>query len=251
MVNKYIIKDVNIPNIKENVSCIGFFDSLHLGHQKLINKTISEAKRLKLTPTLILFNPDPTEIITNKKVTHVLSYKNRINFIESMGIEQIIIFKFDKDLMKISPNRFIKYYLNKLNIKELICGYDFTFGYKGLGNSNTLNKLGKFKTVVINECKYLNKKVSTTRIKEEIIKGNIELVNKLLGWNYFVELKVVDCVKQKDNYLTIAKTKDKYNLIPISIRYGNTIEIMSNKVYIKRKNRLKKGSLLFLDFSNE
>lgn len=183
MVRKVLIKD-EIPKIKPNVSCIGYFDGLHLGHQKLIKETIKQAKKLDLVPTLICFNPDPIDIITNKRNKHILDIKSRYSFIEKFGIEQIIVIRFNENLMKLSPNLFIQKYLNNMNIEKLVCGFDFTFGYKGKGNADLLKEKGKFETIVIPEVKYRNIKISSTRIKKAIEDGDIKLVNRLLGYNY-------------------------------------------------------------------
>ena len=165
MVKKIIIKDNNIPHIKDNVSCIGYFDGVHLGHQELIKKTISKAKKLNIIPSLICFEPDPSDFIGGIKNKHILSYKNRIKTIEYFGIKQIIVIRFNAEIMKISPISFINNYLNKMNIKELVCGFDFRFGYRGEGNLDLLKSKGKFVVNIIPELKYRNSKISSTRIK--------------------------------------------------------------------------------------
>lgn len=251
MVKRIIIKDTNIPKIYENVSCIGFFDGLHIGHKKLINETIKQSNKLNVCPTLICFDPDPDEIIHKNKSKHLLSYKDRLAYAEYLGIKQIIIIKFTNDLMKLKPNNFIKDYLNKFNIIKLICGYDFTYGYKGKGNVELLKKNGKFQTIVINEYKYKNKKVSSTRIKEELSNGNIKLVNKLLGYDYTVELKTVDCIKDKKKWIVKAKLKDNCSILPKDGNYSNIFEIKNNIVYIKGNKEIKKGTIIYLSFSNE
>lgn len=247
MVKKYISEN-KIPKLKPNVACIGYFDGVHIGHQKLIKETIKHAKKLNVKSSLICFDPDPLDIIYSIKNTHLLSYKNRINVIESFGIDQIIIIKFDEKFMNISPSSFIKNYLEKLNIQKLICGYDFTFGYKGKGNIKNLQKSKKFETIVINECKLYGKKVSTTRIKEELYKGNFKLVNRLLGWDYAIELVVSDCVKKGKKWLVEAKLKDTDCILPKDGMYAYGFEIKDGRVLLLGPIELEKHQILLTSF---
>lgn len=247
---KKIIKNKNIPSLKPSVACIGYFDGVHKGHQKLIEKTIKEAKKSNLIPCLICFEPDPLNVINKEKNDHILCYKDRLNLIESFGIEQIIIIKFDLDLMKIKPLSFINNYLNKMNIKKLIYGYDFSFGYKGLGNSSLLIKKGNFESIVINEYKYLNKKVSSTRIKQAIIDGNFKLANRLLGYEYAIVMKVINCSKQKNKWLIEAKPHSNL-VLPKDGEYGNGFEVKNKRIYILGPSRLKKDQLLITSFSKD
>ena len=247
---KRIIKDEKIPRLEKSVACIGYFDGVHLGHQELIKKTIDEAIKLNVLSTLICFEPDPVEVITGNKKLHLLSYKNRLNLIEYFGIDQIIVIKFSNDLMKITPKNFIEKYLNRLNIIELVCGYDYTFGYKGMGTVETLSKNNKFKTIVIPEYKYRRKKVSSTRIINEYKNGNFKLVDRLLGYEYASELKVIKCSKENNKYILECKSYDSKCVIPNDAKYGNGFEVRNNKVYITGTDKLKVNQKLLISFSN-
>lgn len=241
----------NIPNLKPSVACIGYFDGVHLGHQKLIKETIKQAKRLGVVSSLICFEPDPLDIINNSKNNHLTSYENRINIIESFGIENIIVIKFSEELMKLNPHKFISSYLNKMNIRCLICGYDFSFGYNGLGNITDLIKWGKFETIVIPEYKLYNKKVSSTRIKKALISGNFKLTNRLLGWDYCIELKVINSSKQGKKWLIETKLRDSRGILPKNGKYGNGFEIKDNKVYILGPINLEKNQIILTSFTKD
>ena len=250
MVKKIYIKDENIPTIKPNIACIGYFDCVHIGHQDLINKTVALSKKLGLTPTAICFNPDPSEVINKRKSKQVLNIKDRLNLFEYFGIKQVIIIKFNNYFMSLSPNEFINKFLNKFNTKKLICGYDFSFGKNGIGNTNTLSKNRKFETIVIKEHKYLGKKVSTSRIKDELMKGNFRLVNKLLGYEYVVSLKVEKSSKRGLNWLISARNVNKNTVILADGKYGKGFEIKDGIFYLTGKTRLQKGQIILLGFSD-
>lgn len=186
MIKKYRISKNSFVEIPKNVSCIGFFDGVHLGHQALIKKTVELAKEKKVKPFLITFYPDPADIISSKKTKHINTLNRRIELFEKFEIDSVIIIEFDKEVMSIDEKEFTNLYLKNLNLKGLVCGYDFHYGYKGLGDHKTLKKEMKevCPVYMVDEVKYYGKKVSSTRIKEEIEKKNYKLVDKLLGYKY-------------------------------------------------------------------
>jgi len=211
--------DINDKLIKFDrcVACIGFFDGVHLGHKALIDETIAKANLKAIEPSLICFEPDPLDLINSSKNKHILTYKDRLRKIKEYGIKNIYVFKFDEDLMNLDSISFINDYLNKMNIDELICGFDFTFGYMAKGNAKLLKKYGNFKTTIIPEKKYYKQKISSSRIKENIMKNNIHLVNKLLDYEYYVNLEVIECVKKDNNYLLKTKLVDNRITMPTNI----------------------------------
>lgn len=181
MTYKYIFnKDTNIP---KNVACIGYFDGVHKGHQELIKKTLEIADKKGLEPFVITFDPSPSKIIHGSSVKELTSLNKKIKLFKQFGIKGVIIIPFNEELMKLSPEDFKKNIFDKLNTDTLVCGFDFTYGYKGKGNYNTLKKQG-VNVVKVPEFKYYGKKISSTRIREELNKGNINLVNKMLGYEY-------------------------------------------------------------------
>ena len=207
---KKIIIDSEEFGLKERIAaCIGYFDGLHRGHQKLLERTIAEAERLKIHSALICFSPDPVDIIRGYENRHLFSDKQREKLIKEKGIDLLIVISFDEKMMCMDPVTFIEKYLNRMNIEELVCGYDFSFGYKGKGNSALLQKYGNFHLSIIDEFKYYGKKVSSSRIKEELGKGNLKLVNNLLGFEYYQILKVTKVAKKGSKWLVEAIRKEK------------------------------------------
>ena len=186
MIKRYYI-DSNIDiDIPANISCIGYFDGVHKGHQALISKTIEIALNKNVEPYIITFDPDPNSVISPSPSFSINTLNERIKLFEKFGIKGVIIIKFDLKLMNMSSYDFSNSYLKKLNLKGLVCGYDFHYGNKGKGNIQKLKKELKdiCKVYTVDEVTYYSKKVSSTRIKNEIAKGNYRLVNKLLGYEY-------------------------------------------------------------------
>ena len=229
MVEKININNFDKYHFDDNVACIGYFDGVHLGHQELIKQAIKIANDNNLIPILISFEPDPLDIIKHQHNKHLLTYQERINKINEYGIDKIIIFEFNEDLMKLDAKAFINEYLNKMNIKYLISGYDFHFGYKGLGDNELLKQLGNFEGIIVEEKQYQGIKISSTRIKEAIIKGDIDDGNKMLGYEYYVDGNCLKCLKMQNMWEISIKCDE--NIILPAIYKDNTISFISNKQY--------------------
>lgn len=249
-----VIKYINLNSklkFKPSVACIGYFDGVHIGHQKLILDTISCAKKYNVSSTVICFTPDPVDIINNCHNKHISSFETRLSIFDSLGVDNVIVFRFNTEFMRISPNKFIKNYLNKMSIIKLICGYDFSFGYKGIGDYKLLEEKGNFELKVMPEFKYKGSKVSSTRIKESLSRGNIRLVNTLLGYNYYLIVKVNKTLKTGKKWLISLKTIDKNLLLPPNGAYSDGFEINSDNIYLIGSKPLKKGQVLLLEFNDE
>ncbi len=174
------------------VACIGYFDGLHLGHKALIDKTKEISLKDNLDTALITFDPDPWVTIKNLKfVKHLTTMKQRINLAVQHGIKNIIILKFSKEMANLTYEEFNRFILAKCNIKTMVCGFDFHYGKNGIGNIDTLIQANLFKVEVIESVNYNHEKISTTRIIKALKDGNIELANKLLGYNYEILGKIV------------------------------------------------------------
>lgn len=249
MVVKYIKIDSKL-NLKPSIACIGFFDGVHIGHQKLILETIKQAKKYNTFSSIICFTPDPDDVISSKKNKHLTNISERLSIFDNLGIDFVYIFRFNQEFMKMSPNIFINKYLNNMNIIELLCGSDFRYGYKGKGDVSLLKDKGNFKLKVVSDYKFQNKKVSSTRIRQALDNGNLKLVNRLLGYNYFIKTKVFRCSKDKNKWLIELKPLNKDKYLPINGIYCDFLEIKNNHIFMVGPNKLKIGQAILLEFSN-
>lgn len=238
------IKDKVDINLDRNVCCIGYFDALHLGHLSLIKRCFKIAQDKNLKKALITFSPDPMDLISTNKTKHIFSDKTRYNIIKDYGFDYLIEIEFDEKLMKSSPQSFIKNYLNRLNIDTLVCGYDFRFAHKACGTINDLNKYSKADIEVVEQLSFYGKKISSSRIKNYIHKGNFRLCNRLLGFDYFIILKVNKCTRKGNKYLIEAI--NKYNTyMPKEGKYSN-FEIRDNYIYLNTDKLYKKNDEIIL-----
>ena len=186
----YTIYSVN--ENKPRAICLGYFDGIHLGHRELINKTVKEAKEYNLTPTFLTFDPDPNFVLGFKKKNElIMPLEDRFKLVKELGIEDIIVLKFDEESMNLEPNEFIDYLINTLNVKNITVGFDFSFGKRGKGRVKDLLALDNIKVNVIEELKVNDKKVSSSFIIEDIKNGNVENLKDTLGQLYSIKGTVI------------------------------------------------------------
>jgi|SRR5690625_1783191 len=172
-------------NLPETVCAIGFFDGIHLGHQRVIKSAIQQAEEQKRESAVISFHPHPVIVLSNgkKNIKYITPPDNKIKVLEHLGIDRLYLIEFDKKLSSLEPQQFIDYFIAGLNVKHLVAGFDFTYGFKGAGNMNNIAKFAKdrFTFTTIEKVTTANEKISSTHIRELISQGQIQAVNRLLG----------------------------------------------------------------------
>jgi len=174
------------------VACIGYFDGLHVGHRQLITHVLAHAKAQNAKPALITFEPDPWAVIKQMDdLEHLTPMHKRIEIAEELGIETWIILTFEKDMQQLRVEDFHELVLKPLKLKTLVCGYDFHYGYRGEGNSESLKKQPYFTVDVVAQVSSDAKKISSSRIEELLRQGNIEQANVFLQRPYELEGIVV------------------------------------------------------------
>lgn len=166
------------------VAAIGFFDGLHKGHKQLVDEAVKQAKLQNTQSALITFSPAPVSVLTNQPENLLTTLDERSNLAKEYGIDVLIIIKFNKELSQQAPELFYEKVIKTLNIKHLVSGEDFRFGYKGSGTVQTLKNINDLKLSVISDYKYAGKRISSTRIKDHLALGEIVTANKLLGYSY-------------------------------------------------------------------
>lgn len=175
--------------------CIGYFDGLHKGHQKLIFSATCFARKNEIKSGLITFDPDPITVVSKdiKFKKHITKMEDRIEIGKKLGLDYWLILRFTKEMSQLSPEEFIDNILKPLNVRFIACGADFRFGSKGAGNPTLLVERGKgiYQVQIVDLIYDEGEKVSSTRIIQNLQEGNIEEVNRLLGWTYYLSGPVI------------------------------------------------------------
>lgn len=206
------ISPKSLVKLDDITLCLGYFDALHLGHISLINKS----KNLGRKVGVLTMDPNPSSFF-NSNVKEVNSLEDKIEILETLGVDYFIILETNKDVLNMSPDSFVKEIIIPLGVKNVVSGFDYHFGKNKSGDTNFLSYYDEFDTYVCDEVDDENEKVSTTLIKRLLSEGNITRINKLLTRPYQIKGKVI-----------------KGNSIGHKIGFPTAnIELDSNKIYPK------------------
>ncbi len=174
------------------VVALGFFDGMHLGHLALLEEVKLQGKKQRRKTALLTFDIQPKTFLTGAKEEYLTSLDDKITFGALLGLDYFIVLEFNEHLKNCSAEDFIENYLRRLNFKHLVCGFDYTFGKKGLGNSQTLSRYGNlFSLSVVAKKEYNHHKIASSYIKQLLKNGDVEQANNLLGRPYKITGKVV------------------------------------------------------------
>ncbi len=171
---------------------IGSFDGLHEGHRRLIETVV---KNSQYTPTIASFWPHPREVLFGETRLRLDLPEEKLPLLESLGIEQLVLIPFDKELSKLSANYFLKNILfDQLQTKSISVGENFRFGYKRQGDINTIKDSIKNHNIALNIVSLLEDqdgRISSSRVRELLLKYDLENASKLLQRPYNFSGKVV------------------------------------------------------------
>lgn len=179
---------LNRLEIPELVMALGYFDGVHLGHQKVIIEAKKAAIEKGLKSAVMTFDPHPSVVLSksSKQVEYITPLKHKVDFIANMGIDYLFIVRFSNEFADLLPQEFVDQYIIGLNVKHAVAGFDFTYGKMGKGNMETMpfHSRKKFTYSVVPELSANCEKISSTLIKSLIRDGQMERLPSLLGRYY-------------------------------------------------------------------
>ena len=223
---------------KGSVVTIGTFDGIHKGHQKIFNKVINASKQSNLSSVILSFFPHP-RIILNKynDIKMIDTLDEKINHLEKIGVDHLIIHPFDKKFSLLSADQFIKEHLvDKIKLKHIIIGYDHRFGKGREASVLDLKKYsGEFNFIVdeIDAQEIEKIAISSTKIRNSINNGDLETTKKYLGRFFSLTGKVIkgDGLGKLIDYPTAnILIEENYKIIPKDGVYFIKTSI-DNKLY--------------------
>ena len=164
---------------------LGFFDGIHVGHAALLNKTKEMAENLNASPSVLTFDIHPDNIVFNKEVPLINSASDRENIIRrEFGIDNVVFIHFNRKVMEMDWKVFIDEIIEEFSVCGIVVGYDFCFGFKGLGRADKLKEYCKDLGIaceIIPAVMIDGEVVSSTLIRELIENGDMEKANEYLG----------------------------------------------------------------------
>lgn len=185
--------------INKSESCyiaLGSFDGIHKGHLSLIKKIVDLANENNGKSIVYTFRNHPRDIIKSKGTPKLLiNNEEKINILESNLVDIIYFEEFNETFMKHSPEKFIEYLCTKFNVKGIVVGFNYKFGYKNLGDTKLLKTLSnkyKYKTFILPPSTYKEKIISSTTIRNELSRGHIEEANNMLTRPFMLSGEIVN-----------------------------------------------------------
>lgn len=183
----YSIKD--LKKNKNTVLTLGTFDGIHPGHLKIIGRLVSCSKEKGCRSVVITFYPHPRTILGNDNSVKMLTTQDeKIELLEKLGVENLLIINFTKEFASLSAEDFIyDYLINGIGLTEIVLGHDHHFGKGRRGNAELLQKIADKEGFIVTKAEAFmidGEAVSSTKIRNAIAEGDIIRANKLLGRNY-------------------------------------------------------------------
>lgn len=175
---------------------IGFFDGVHLGHQQVIRQSIHDARQQEGLSLVVTFDKHPSSIVAPDRVPPLIyNVHQRTAAIAGLGADALLLLPFDTVMSRIDGETFIRSLMSDLGRVHSICvGSNFVFGHKRSGNVDLLRRLGaerKFSVHGLEAVSLGNEPVSSTRIRETIQRGELDLAGQLLGRDYSLAGEVI------------------------------------------------------------
>ncbi len=188
------LNDITDNHLHSSVT-IGNFDGMHIGHIKLIKKTIELAKETCTLPVVLTFSPMPEEYFKSEGFFRLMSNSEKISFFKDCGVMETILIPFNQKFSMMDEKSFIDDILiKKLNAKNIIVGNDFRFGHKRMGNIELLKSYGGNQGIevrTINLVEVSGEKISSTNIRKLLISGKILEANTHLKKPFALEGMIV------------------------------------------------------------
>ena len=265
-----IFRDLDqLPDFENTVITIGSFDGVHLGHQKIIERINQISKDINGESVVITFHPHPRAVIYPKDDSLKLlsSLDEKIRLLEFYGVDNLVIAPFSVEFSQMHAREYVENFLVKnFNPKEIVIGYDHKFGLNRQGDINLLKEYadkGLFRISEISKKEIDEITISSTKIRNALIDGQLAQANSLLNHHYTIE-GIVGYGKQIGRELGYPtaniEISEKYKLIPHFGIYAVLVyleeECYQGMLYIGQRPSIKDDSYVsvevnILDFNDE
>lgn len=228
---------------KGSVLTLGTFDGVHIGHSTILSKLTKQAEEKNLESIVLTFFPHPRMVLqkdSDIKLLNTIVEKKLL--LEKLGVNNLIIHPFSQEFSRLSAEEFVKEILvDQLNIKKIIIGYDHRFGRNRTATIDDLIEFGNvydFEVEQITAEEINEVTISSTKIRNALLDGNVTLANTFLGYNYFLSGEVVKGkqIGRTINFPTAnIEVDEDYKLIPKDGVYIVSSNI-DNKTYFGMMN---------------
>lgn len=207
---------------KKTILTLGTFDGVHVGHKKILERVTQNTENGKHESLVLTFFPHPRMVLHGQSEVKLLNtIDEKINLLEKAGIQNLVIHPFDEKFSRLTAEEFVKTVLvDRFQIQKIIIGHDHRFGKNRTADINDLIAFGQqynFEVEQISVQEIDAVSISSTKIRNALMEGNMALANDYLGYDYFLTGTIA---KGKQLGRTIGfptanlKIKENYKLIP-------------------------------------
>lgn len=178
------------------VLTVGFFDGVHKGHRAIIDRVIRAAQGGDARSAVLTFEPHPQVVLSGERIPLLTTLEEKAKLLTSSGVDEVIVARFDKDLARLPPERFVSEILvRKIGMVHIVIGYNHSFGRGATGNAETISTLGDklgFETEIVGPVEGPHGTVSSSGIRDLIAKrGAVASAASQLGRLYSLNGRVV------------------------------------------------------------
>ena len=177
---------------RPTVLTLGVFDGLHLGHQLIVRTVVERARAMNAVPTVITFDPHPRAVLHPASAPPLLqTLDQKVEGFGVLGVEQTIVVRFTHEFAQIRAEEFLRDVVKeRLHAKEIYLGKGFAFGHDREGNIDLLRRVSRdlgFFADEVPEVQVRGQRVSSSRVRQLLKEGRVNLARRLLGRPYGVE----------------------------------------------------------------
>ena len=181
---------------KKTIITLGTYDGVHIGHKKILERVLQNTNDEQYESLVLTFFPHPRMVLQGDSDIKLLNTINeKIDLLQEIGIENLVIHPFDETFSRLTAEEFVKTILvDRLNIQKIIIGYDHRFGRNRTANIDDLINYGEqygFEVEQISVQEINEISVSSTKIRQAFLEGNMALANDYLGYDYFITGTVI------------------------------------------------------------
>ncbi|MBG6186950.1 bifunctional riboflavin kinase/FAD synthetase [Flavobacterium sp. CAN_S2] len=212
----------DFTSTKKTILTLGTFDGVHIGHKKILNKLTKNTENEKYESLVLTFFPHPRMVLQEHSDIKLLNtITEKIDLLEKIGIENLVIHPFDETFSRLTAEEFVSTILvDRFHIQKIIIGHDHRFGRNRTANIDNLIAFGKqydFEVEQISVQEINDISVSSTKIRNALLEGDMTLANEYLGYDYFLTGTVIQGKQlgRTINFPTAnLKIEENYKLIP-------------------------------------
>ena len=212
----------DFSSTKKTILTLGTFDGVHIGHKKILKKITQNTENQKYESLVLTFFPHPRMVLQEHSDIKLLNtIDEKIDLLEKIGIENLVIHPFDEAFSRLTAEEFVRNILvDRFHIQKIIIGHDHRFGRNRTANIDDLIAYGKeydFEVEQISVQEINDISVSSTKIRNALLEGDMALANDYLGYDYFLTGTVIQGKQlgRTINFPTAnLKIAENYKLIP-------------------------------------